>query len=255
MGIALRRSDAQRRLRTHASTPPISPRSRARAAAARGSVLTADLTRGLGSPGRLDSLDGDLLGPLRHGPSRSETPPMGRPRPYRGLSRAYLPGRVLRALAGRVLPAEEFEAHFRQAGSVFEGHVERSVPGVEWSHREPGPGSLGGSRIGARCAHHRRRMAHDRGDERRRTAQGAGRRGAQARGARETRRPDGGGRLERHADLRPYRRGHAGADSRGLGSRRLARRRVRRPRRDRAPRGHPGGRRGRRARASCSRTP
>ncbi len=29
-------------------------------------------------------------------------------------------------------------AHFRQAGSVFEGHVERSVPGVEW-----GTGNLG----------------------------------------------------------------------------------------------------------------
>jgi transketolase len=33
---------------------------------------------------------------------------------------------------------EDAVAHFRQAGSVFEGHVERSVPGVEW-----GTGNLG----------------------------------------------------------------------------------------------------------------
>ena len=53
-------------------------------------------------------------------------------------------------------PAEEFVAHFRQAGSVFEGHVERSVPGVEWSIGEPGAGALGGCRARARCAADRR---------------------------------------------------------------------------------------------------
>ncbi|MCX8006823.1 MAG: transketolase [Coriobacteriia bacterium] len=35
-------------------------------------------------------------------------------------------------------PLDEAIAHFRQAGSPFEGHVERSVPGVEW-----GTGNLG----------------------------------------------------------------------------------------------------------------
>jgi transketolase len=49
-------------------------------------------------------------------------------------------------------PAEEFVAHFRQAGSVFEGHVERSVPGVEWSSGNLGQGlSAGvGLALGAR---------------------------------------------------------------------------------------------------------
>ena len=49
-------------------------------------------------------------------------------------------------------PSEEFEAHFRQAGSVFEGHVERSVPGIEWSTGNLGQGlSAGvGMAIGAR---------------------------------------------------------------------------------------------------------
>lgn len=49
-------------------------------------------------------------------------------------------------------PAEEFVAHFRQAGSVFEGHVERSVPGIEWSSGNLGQGlSAGvGLALGAR---------------------------------------------------------------------------------------------------------
>jgi transketolase len=49
-------------------------------------------------------------------------------------------------------PAEEFVAHFRQAGSVFEGHVERSVPGIEWSSGNLGQGlSAGvGMALGAR---------------------------------------------------------------------------------------------------------
>ena len=57
------------------------------------------------------------------------------------------------ALAGAgFFPAEEFVAHFRQAGSVFEGHVERSVPGVEWSSGNLGQGlSAGvGLALGAR---------------------------------------------------------------------------------------------------------
>jgi transketolase len=43
-------------------------------------------------------------------------------------------------------------AHFRQAGSIFEGHIERSVPGVEWSSGNLGQGlSAGvGSAVAAR---------------------------------------------------------------------------------------------------------
>ena len=49
-------------------------------------------------------------------------------------------------------PAEQVAAHFRQAGSIFEGHVERSVPGVEWSTGNLGQGlSAGvGFALGAR---------------------------------------------------------------------------------------------------------
>jgi transketolase len=47
---------------------------------------------------------------------------------------------------------EDAVAHFRQAGSIFEGHVERSVPGVEWSSGNLGQGlSVGvGSALAAR---------------------------------------------------------------------------------------------------------
>lgn len=38
----------------------------------------------------------------------------------------------------------EVEAHFRQTGSVFEGHVERSVPGIEWSSGNLGQGLSAG---------------------------------------------------------------------------------------------------------------
>lgn len=45
---------------------------------------------------------------------------------------------------------EEAVAHFRQAGSIFEGHVERSVPGVEWSTGNLGQGLSAG--VGAAIA-------------------------------------------------------------------------------------------------------
>ncbi|MBM4031127.1 MAG: transketolase [Planctomycetes bacterium] len=37
-------------------------------------------------------------------------------------------------------PIDEAVAHFRQSGSIFEGHVERSVPGVQWSTGNLGQG-------------------------------------------------------------------------------------------------------------------
>ncbi len=62
------------------------------------------------------------------------------------------PGVYAALAAVGFFPADEFAAHFRQAGSVFEGHVERSVPGVEWSTGNLGQGlSAGvGMALGAR---------------------------------------------------------------------------------------------------------
>jgi transketolase len=41
-------------------------------------------------------------------------------------------------------PVDEAVAHFRQSGSIFEGHVERAVPGVEWSSGNLGQGLSAG---------------------------------------------------------------------------------------------------------------
>lgn len=62
------------------------------------------------------------------------------------------PGVYASLAAAGFFSIEEFVAHFRQAGSVFEGHVERSVPGVEWSSGNLGQGlSAGvGLALGAR---------------------------------------------------------------------------------------------------------
>jgi len=58
------------------------------------------------------------------------------------------------AVLGRrgFFPIDEALAHFRQSGSIFEGHVERAVPGVEWSSGNLGQGlSAGcGMAMGAR---------------------------------------------------------------------------------------------------------
>jgi len=45
---------------------------------------------------------------------------------------------------------EDAVSHFRQTGSIFEGHVERSVPGVEWSSGNLGQGLSAG--VGAAIA-------------------------------------------------------------------------------------------------------
>jgi len=46
------------------------------------------------------------------------------------------------ATLGRLgfFPIDEAVAHFRQSGSIFEGHVERSIPGCEWSSGNLGQG-------------------------------------------------------------------------------------------------------------------
>lgn len=55
------------------------------------------------------------------------------------------------ALAGAgFFGLDDVVAHFRQSGSIFEGHVERSVPGIEWSTGNLGQGLSAG--VGAALA-------------------------------------------------------------------------------------------------------
>lgn len=39
-----------------------------------------------------------------------------------------------------ILPKDEYIAYFRKAGSIYEGHIERAVPGVEWTTGNLGQG-------------------------------------------------------------------------------------------------------------------
>ncbi len=56
------------------------------------------------------------------------------------------------AILGRLgfFPIDEAVAHYRQSGSIFEGHVERAVPGVEWSSGKLGQGMSAAAGMAAR---------------------------------------------------------------------------------------------------------
>ncbi len=123
-----------------------------RARDARGAVLTATTLAASGHPG--GSFSSMEIYTLLYG--------MGRIRPQEPrwdqrdrivISHGHTSPGAYGALAqAGFFPSPEFEAHFRQAGSVFEGHVERSVPGIEWSTGNLGQGlSAGlGFALGAR---------------------------------------------------------------------------------------------------------
>ena len=112
-----------------------------------------DLACGIGSPGWLVLVDGDVHAPLSRSRNLRPDDPRWADRDRIVVSHGHTSPGVYSALAeAGFFPAEEFVAHFRQAGSVFEGHVERSVPGIEWSSGNLGQGlSAGvGLALGAR---------------------------------------------------------------------------------------------------------
>lgn len=123
-----------------------------RARLSRGSVLTATTLAASGHPG--GSFSSMEIYTLLYSLARlrpSEPRWEGRDRIV--VSHGHTSPGVYTALAASgFFPVDEVEAHFRQAGSVFEGHVERSVPGVEWSTGNLGQGlSAGvGMAIGAK---------------------------------------------------------------------------------------------------------
>jgi len=125
---------------------------RRRAHEARGTILTATSAAASGHPG--GSMSSIEMYTLLHSCAyiRPDEPRW----PLRDriiVSHGHTSPGVYTALAyaGYFDPAE-VEAHFRQVGSVFEGHVERSVPGIEWSSGNLGQGlSAGvGMALGAR---------------------------------------------------------------------------------------------------------
>ena len=111
---------------------------RERARLLRGAILTMTTLAASGHPGgSMSSLEMYLV--LYHFASLDPARPRWEDRDRIVVSHGHTSPGVYCALADAgFFSLDDAVAHFRQAGSVFEGHVERSVPGVEW-----GTGNLG----------------------------------------------------------------------------------------------------------------
>ena len=109
-----------------------------RARRLRGAILTMTTLAASGHPGgSMSSLEAYLV--LYHFASLDPARPRWEDRDRIVVSHGHTSPGVYCALADAgFFSLDDAVAHFRQAGSVFEGHVERSVPGVEW-----GTGNLG----------------------------------------------------------------------------------------------------------------
>lgn len=123
-----------------------------RAHEARGSILTATSASQSGHPG--GSMSSIEIYTVLYSCARLRPQePHWHARDRIVVSHGHTSPGVYAALANAgFFDVTEFEAHFRQAGSPFEGHVERAVAGVEWSTGNLGQGlSAGvGMAIGAR---------------------------------------------------------------------------------------------------------
>ncbi|HSQ22463.1 MAG TPA: transketolase [Coriobacteriia bacterium] len=109
-----------------------------RARRLRGAILTMTSLAESGHPGgSMSSLETYLV--LYHFAHLDPARPRWEGRDRIVVSHGHTSPGVYCALADAgFFSLDDAVAHFRQAGSVFEGHVERSVPGVEW-----GTGNLG----------------------------------------------------------------------------------------------------------------
>ncbi len=111
---------------------------------ARGAVLTMTSVAASGHPGgSFSSMEmySLLYSVARIDPQR----PLWPQRDRIVVSHGHTSPGVYAALAQNgFFPVEDAVAHFRQAGSPFEGHVERTVPGVEWSTGNLGQGLSAG---------------------------------------------------------------------------------------------------------------
>ncbi len=107
---------------------------------ARGDVLIMTTLATCGHPGgSLSSLEMYTL--LWHCANVNPAQPRGETRDRIVVSHGHTSPGVYAALGRRgFFPVEEAVAHFRQTGSVFAGHVEQCVPGVEWDTGNLGQG-------------------------------------------------------------------------------------------------------------------
>ncbi len=183
---------------------------RHRANRARGHVLTATTLANSGHPGGSFS-SMELYTVLYGCADLRPDEPRWTDRDRIVVSHGHTSPGVYTALAeAGFFPAEEVAAHFREAGSVFEGHVERSVPGVEWSSGNLGQGlSAGvGMALAARLTGKswRTYVAMSDGEQHKGQVAEARRLAAKERLSRLTVL----GRLQRRSDLRAHQGHHAG---------------------------------------------
>ncbi len=117
---------------------------RERARLCRGAVLTMTALAASGHPGgSMSSMEMYLL--LFHFARLRPQEPRWLRRDRVVVSHGHTSPGAYTALADAgFFDLEDAVAHFRQAGSIFEGHVEASVPGVEWSTGNLGQGLSAG---------------------------------------------------------------------------------------------------------------
>ncbi len=110
----------------------------ARARVLRGAILTMTTLAASGHPGgSMSSLE--MLLVLYHFANIDPARPRLETRDRIVVSHGHIsPGVYVTLADAGFFKLDDAVAHFRQAGSLFEGHVERSVPGVDW-----GTGNLG----------------------------------------------------------------------------------------------------------------
>ncbi len=125
---------------SHPLTPELEADLARRAQEARGHVLTATALAASGHPGgSMSSME--LFMTLYCCANLRSDDPRWPQRDRIVVSHGHTSPGVYASLASAgFFPSDEFVAHFRQAGSPFEGHVERAVPGVEWSTGNLGQG-------------------------------------------------------------------------------------------------------------------
>jgi len=112
----------------------------ARAVQARGDILTMTTVAGSGHPGGSLSTIDILLAVLERADLRPDDPAETR-RDHLVVSHGHVSPAVYAALAQHgVFDRDELVATFRLAGSRFQGHVERDLPGIDWTTGNLGQG-------------------------------------------------------------------------------------------------------------------
>ena len=106
----------------------------------RGEILTMTTISGSGHPGgSMSTLDSLLTVYSVANISKSNLKDLNRDRII--VSHGHISPAVYSVLGTKgIIPKDEYIAYFRKAGSIYEGHIERTVPGVEWTTGNLGQG-------------------------------------------------------------------------------------------------------------------